>query len=178
MIGRRLNELRVSRNLSLRELAKLANVSATLLSQIEREVTEPSLTTLRSLSAVFGESMSALFSDPAAPSVWVSRPGERVTLTVPKGGVSFERLTRGNGQMEVLRAIFEPGQFSSSESGSHPSLECVYVIEGELTAEIAGSSHLVCAGESITFDAGSPHRYFNSGTEKCEMIVSITPPIP
>jgi transcriptional regulator with XRE-family HTH domain len=105
MIGRRLNELRVSKKLSLRELAKLANVSPTLLSQIEREVTEPSLTTLRSLSAVFGESMSALFSDPAAPSVWLSRPGERVTLTGPKGGVGFERLTRGNGQMEAAPTL-------------------------------------------------------------------------
>lgn len=178
MIGRRLNELRVSRNLSLRELAKLANVSPTLLSQIEREVTEPSLTTLRNLSVVFGESMSALFSDPAAPSVWISRPGERVTLTVPKGGISYERLTRGNGQMEVLRAVFEPGQFSSSEAVTHPSLECVYVISGELTAEIAGQLHVVRAGESITFEADAPHRYLNNGKDRCEMIVSVTPPIP
>ena len=178
MIGKRLHDLRVARGLSLRGLAEIAGVSPTLLSQVEREVTEPSLTTLRSLSAVFGESMSALFADPGAPAVWHSRPGERTTLMGPKGGVSYERLTRGNGQMEVLRAVFAPGQFSAEDGLRHPSLECVYVITGILTAEIAGTVHTVAAGESITFDAQQSHRYRNNGDKEAEVIVSITPPVP
>ncbi|KAB7591713.1 helix-turn-helix transcriptional regulator, partial [Verminephrobacter sp. Larva24] len=68
MLGKRLHELRLTRGMSLRALAQAAGVSPTLLSQIERGVTEPSLSTLRALSAVFGESMAALFRDPAAPS--------------------------------------------------------------------------------------------------------------
>lgn len=178
MIGKRLHDLRVARGLSLRKLAEIAGVSPTLLSQVEREVTEPSLSTLRSLSTVFGESMSALFADPGAPSVWLSRPGERSSLMGPKGGVSYERLTRGNGQMEVLRAVFAPGQFSAEDPLHHPSLECVYVITGMLTAEIAGTVYTVRAGESITFDAQQAHRYLNQGSEDAEVIVSITPPVP
>ncbi|OFA03466.1 helix-turn-helix domain-containing protein [Duganella phyllosphaerae] len=178
MIGKRLHDLRVARGLSLRKLAEIASVSPTLLSQVERDVTEPSLTTLRSLSAVFGESMSALFADPQAPSVWLSRPGERLTLMGPKGGVSYERLTRGNGQMEVLRAVFAPGQFSAEDPLRHPSLECVYVISGTLTAEIGGTTYAVNAGESITFDAQQPHRYTNQGDSDAEVIVSVTPPVP
>lgn len=67
MIGERLKELRTARGLSLRELAAQAGVSATLLSQIERAVTDPSLETLRRLAGVFGESVSSLFSDPRRP---------------------------------------------------------------------------------------------------------------
>ncbi|MEW7850738.1 XRE family transcriptional regulator [Massilia aurea] len=178
MIGKRLHDLRVARGLSLRGLAEIAGVSPTLLSQVEREVTEPSLTTLRSLSAVFGESMSNLFADPTAPSVWHSRPGERLSLIGPKGGVTYERLTRGNGQMEVLRAVFAPGQFSAEDMLRHPSLECVYVVTGVLTAEIAGATYVVAAGESITFDAQQSHRYRNNGSEDAEVILSITPPVP
>lgn len=178
MLGKRLNELRVSRGLSLRALASETGLSATMLSQIEREVTEPSLTTLRRLSNVFGESMSALFSDPSAPSVWISRPGERTSLMGPKGGVSYERLTRGNGQMEVLRAIFQPGQFSSEIPLTHPSLESVYVIRGTLSAVIGDTTHQINAGESITFDASAAHRYMNEGQEEVEIIMSITPPVP
>lgn len=178
MIGKRLHDLRVARGLSLRKLAEIAGVSPTLLSQVERDVTEPSLTTLRSLSTVFGESMSALFADPTAPAVWISKPGERSSLKGPKGGVSYERLTRGNGQMEVLRAVFAPGQFSAEEPLHHPSLECVYVITGTLTAIIGTVTYTVGAGESITFDAQQTHRYLNRGTLDAEVIVSITPPVP
>lgn len=178
MIGERLKTLRTERGLSLRDLAKDMGVSPTLLSQIERGVTEPSLTTLRRLSVVFGESMAALFTDPQAPSVWISRPGERMRLMGPKGGVTYERLTRGNGQLEVLRALFEPGQFSVSEPVTHPSTESLYVVRGELTAEIGGQSHLVRTEESLTFEATAPHRYVNRGSEVAEVILSITPPVP
>jgi len=178
VLGKRLNEMRMARGLSLRALAKETGLSPTLLSQIEREVTEPSLTTLRRLSGVFGESMSALFADPQAPSVWISRPGERTLLTGPKGGVSYERLTRGNGQMEVLRAVFEPGQFSSEGALHHPSLESVYVIRGNLVAVIGDVRYVVHAGESMTFDATAAHRYLNEGQDPVEIIMSITPPVP
>jgi transcriptional regulator with XRE-family HTH domain len=178
LLGRRLNELRVARGLSLRALAKLAGVSPTLLSQIEREVTEPSLTTLRALSGVFGESMAALFLDPQAPAVWLSRPGERTQIIGPKGGVSYERITPGNGPMEVLRAVFAPGQYSVMSTVSHPSVECMYVVRGAMVVEVAGVAHHALAGEAITFEATHPHRYINRGDVDAEIILSVTPPVP
>jgi uncharacterized cupin superfamily protein len=96
----------------------------------------------------------------------------------PKGGVSYERLTRGNGQMEVLRAVFQPGQFSSEIPLKHPSLESVYVVRGTLKAVIADMPYVVNTGESITFDATAAHRYMNEGQEDVEIIMSITPPVP
>ncbi len=178
MLGKRLHELRVAHGLSLRALAQKAGVSPTLLSQIEREVTEPSLNTLRALSAVFGESMAALFLDPQAPTVWLSRPGQRTQMIGPSGGVTYERLTRGNGPMEVLRAVFAPGQYSVLEAISHPSVECVYVIRGAISVEVGGVPHHALAGDSITFDAIQPHRYINRGEVDAEIILSVTPPVP
>jgi quercetin dioxygenase-like cupin family protein len=80
--------------------------------------------------------------------------------------------------MEVLRAVFAPGQFSAEDALRHPSLECVYVITGVLTAEIGGATYVVAAGESITFDAQQAHRYRNNGSQDAEVILSITPPVP
>ena len=130
MIGERLKELRTARNLSLRDLAAQAGVSATLLSQVERSVTDPSLETVRRLAAVFGESITSLFAEPNAPAVWISRPGNRSKLTAPAGRVSYERLTAGQSDLEVLRAVLAPGQVSADEPRGHPSTECVYVIQG------------------------------------------------
>ncbi|GAB3989844.1 XRE family transcriptional regulator [Actinoallomurus acanthiterrae] len=178
MIGTQLRELRTKRGLSLRALAAEAGLSPTLLSQVERGVTEPSLATLRRLAGVFGESVASLFDDAAAPSVWVSRPGERSTLSGPRGLVRYERLTPGNGQLEVLRAVLPPGVATSEEPWAHSSVECAYVIAGTLTVEIAKVTHQIAAGESITFDSRQPHRYINPSGDQVEYIVSVTPPSP
>ncbi|WP_232665577.1 helix-turn-helix domain-containing protein [Pseudonocardia sp. TRM90224] len=178
MIGDQLRELRSTRGLSLRALAAEAGVSATLLSQVERGVTEPSLATLRRLAAVFGESVASLFEDRAAPSVWLSRPGERSVLRGPRGQIGYERLTPGNGQMEVLRGVLEPGEAISSEPWSHASLECAFVVAGTLTVELDGAARTVAAGEALTFDSRLPHRYLNTGATTVEFLISVAPPTP
>jgi transcriptional regulator with XRE-family HTH domain len=178
MIGDQLRELRTRHGLSLRALAARAGVSATLLSQVERGVTEPSLATLRRLAVVFGASVASLFEDRAAPSVWVSRPGERSTLRGPRGQVGYERLTPGNGRMEVLRGVLEPGEATSAEPWRHESLECAFVLAGTLTVEVDGAPRAVAAGEAITFDSRLAHRYRNDGDVRAEFLLSVAPPMP
>ena len=178
MIGRQLRTLRTGRGMSLRALAAEAEVSATLLSQIERGVTEPSLATLRRLAGVFGESVSALFDDQDRPPVWVSRPGNRSTLAGPRGTVGYERLTPSNGRLEVLRGVLVPGEATSDELWAHPSLECAVVVEGTLTVDIGPDAHRVTAGDAITFDSRQPHRYRNDSAADVEFLISVTPPNP
>ena len=178
MIGEQLRRLRTRRGLSLRALAAEAGVSATLLSQIERGVTEPSLATLRRLAGVFGASLATLFEDPSAPALWISRPGERSMLHGPRGQIGYERLTPGNGQLEVLRGVLRPGEATSDQPWSHASLECAFVVAGTLTAEVDGVRHAVARGEAITFDSRQPHRYLNDSTEPVEFILSVHPPMP
>lgn len=176
-IGTQLKALRTRHGLSLRDLAARSGVSATMLSQVEREVTEPSLSTLRRLAGVFGESVASLF-DSSPPVVWVSRPGSRSTLAGPRGLVRYERLTPGNGQLEVLRAVLPPDTATSEEPWAHPSTECAYVVAGTLTVQIGDATHEVLAGESITFDSTQPHLYRNSTDAPVEYLVSVTPPSP
>ncbi|WP_370964316.1 helix-turn-helix domain-containing protein [Amycolatopsis sp. cg9] len=176
-IGSQLKRLRTREGLSLRDLAARSGLSATLLSQVERGVTDPSLSTLRRLAGVFGESVASLF-DSAPPAVWISRPGHRSTLAGPRGLVRYERLTPGNGHLEVLRAILPPGTATSEEPWGHASTECAYVVAGTLAVEIGGVTHEVSAGESITFDSNQPHRYRNPTAVDVEYLVSVTPPSP
>jgi transcriptional regulator with XRE-family HTH domain len=179
MIGTRLHELRTAQGLSLRALADETNLSATLLSQVERGVVEPSLKTLRSLAGYFGTSVATLFDDGGAPAVHVSVEGARSRISTPQGHVLYERLTAGNGKLEVLRAVLDVGGTSSDECWSHDAVECAFVISGSLTAEVGENQyHEVAAGAAISFDSNMPHRYLNRGSETVEFILSVTPPTP
>lgn len=178
MVGKKLKELRSSRGMSLRTLASETGLSPTMLSQIERGITEPSLRSLRLLANVFGQAISALFEDETVPAVHISHAGERSRITSPKGHIQYERLSPGNGQLEVLRGLLEPGETSSDDQWSHVALECIYVIRGTLTANVGEASYEVPAGDAITLDSRQPHRYCNNGTDKVEFILAVNPPTP
>ena len=178
MIGDRLKDLRTARGMSLRELGLATGLSPTLLSQIERGVTDPSLRTLRSIAEVFGQSVSALFDDGAVPAVHVSREGQRSRITSPLGYIQYERLAPGNGQLEVLRGLLGAGESSGDRPAAHPSIECAYVVSGILTVTVGEARYEVAAGEAITIGPGHPHLYSNNAAGKAEFILAVTPPVP
>ncbi len=178
VMGDQLHTLRTEAGLSLRDLAAQTGLSATLLSQVERGVREPSLKTLRALSTVFGPSTASLFHGNAPLTAHHSRPHERSRLLMPKGLVQYERLTPSNGQLEVLLGTLEPGQASGGEPWGHTAVECAYVISGTLTVHLADQRHEVHAGEALTFDAALPHRYANDTSEPTTYLASVTPPTP
>lgn len=179
MIGPRLKELRTSRQLSLRDLGKATGLSATLLSQIERGVTNPSLRTLRLLADHFGQSIATLFQGtPSLDAAHVTRPEDRMIITANDGKVSYRRVTHGNGSLEVLHGTLEPGESSSEDAWSHEAVECAYVLAGELTVEVDEETFLLGTGEAITLCSKRPHRYVNAGQASTEFLVSVTPPTP
>ncbi|MEV7429889.1 MULTISPECIES: helix-turn-helix domain-containing protein [unclassified Nocardioides] len=178
MLGDRLRELRQKRGLTLKGLAAQAEVSVGLLSQIENGTTDPSLATLRKLSAVFDAEIASLFTEPNAPLVYVSRPGQRTTISAPQGRITYERLTPGRGELEVLRADLAPGDTSSAEPRGHASTECVLVLGGTVRIEVGEATYDLVAGEAVTFDSRLPHRFSNVSDEPASITVSVTPPVP
>lgn len=177
-MGEQLHALRTEHGLSLRDLAARTGLSATLLSQVERGVREPSLKTLRALSTAFGASTAAMFNEPGPIAVHHSRPDERSRLQTPQGSVQYERLTPSNGQLEVLRGVLLPGEMSSVDDWAHVAVECAYVLEGTVTIHVDGRSFAVAAGESLTFDAARPHRYVNDSDSTAVYLTVATPPTP
>lgn len=177
-IGLNLRALRKQEGLSLRQLSARTGLSATLLSQVERGLAEPSLKTLRALSGVFGPNSSSLFSGPTLTKVFHSKVGERSRISSPVGKIQYERLTPSNGQIEVLRGTLRPGDWSSEDAWSHEAIECVYVLEGTLTVEVDSEQLAVAANESITFSSNLPHRYGNKHDGQVAFLLSVSPPTP
>lgn len=178
MIGSRLRSLRQQQGLTLRQLAAQTGVSAALLSQIENGRTDPSVATLRKLATTFDAELSSLFHEPDAPPVHVSRPGHRFRLVAPAGMITYERLTPGRGDLELLRAVLAPGDVSAETPWSHEATEALYVLDGEIVAEVDGRDHVVTAGEAISFDSRLAHRYRNDSGGPATFILAVTPPTP
>lgn len=179
-IGANLRRLRKQEGLSLRELSGSTGLSATLLSQLERGVAEPSLRSLRALSTVFGTDASTLFDGgtPGVLKTYVSRPGQRPRISSPIGQIQYERVTPNNGQVEVLKGHLEPGDWSSEEPWAHEAVECAYVETGTLTVEIESEEFTLESGESVTFSSNRAHRYGNLSSAPVSFLLSVSPPTP
>lgn len=176
MIGSRLRDIRRSKGLSLRALAAAIGVSPTLLSQVERGVTEPSLSTLRRLAELYELPIAELFVPGGSGGTEPSLPEERLTVCISRATVRYERLTPQGGRLEILRAVLGPGDVSSDEPRGHLWVECAYVITGTLGVDTAGETRSLRAGEAVTFTSGLAHRYLNETDTAVEFLLATSPP--
>lgn len=176
MVGSRIRELRSARGLTVAGLAEAADVSTGLISQVERNLADPSLETLRKVASVLDVPLFSLFTDAEPEPVSVVRRDRRMRVASPDSDVAYTRVSPGQGRLEVLEGELAPGGSSTPRPWSHPSEECAVVTAGELTVEIGGTAYTLGPGDSCYFDSRVPHRYVNNGDEQTRFYVSVTPP--
>jgi len=162
-IGATVRRLRSSMGLTLGEVAKRSNVSAGMLSRLENGDVSPSLETLAALTAALGVPLGNLFGDIGKP-----RGGAQ---HVPKGqGLEVVRRGTRRGHTYHLlaadrgpRRAFEPFLVTLNDKSEvfpgfeHPGTEFIYLLEGSLTYRHGDETHLLKAGDALTFAGTVPH---------------------
>lgn len=170
----RIREVREQKGMSLRQLAQKANVSPGLISQVERGLTQPSLDTLRQVAKALEVPLFSLL-EASEEDVAVVRADRRMMVSSPTG-VNYQRISPGFGKLEMLEGYLPPGSSSVGEKWSHPSEECILVLEGQLQVCVVDAIYDIAAGDSCYFDSRLPHAYSNQTSEPVRFIVAITPP--
>jgi transcriptional regulator with XRE-family HTH domain len=180
-IGAELRRVRLSRKLSLRNVASAVGVSASLLSQVETGKTQPSVSTLYALVNHLGVSLDGLMKGLSQADGKISdEPGyedghhgivqrrSENPLIEMENGVVWERLADGGrDDADPLMVTYEPGSSSSVEGKMmrHDALEYGLIIEGTLTLRIEDESHEIYPGDSFSFDANRLHMYENNSSK-------------
>ena len=91
------------------------------------------------------------------------RAGERAPVAFGGEGVTEYQLTPADeSRLLVLQSEIAPGGGSGEDAYELDSdAEFVHVLDGTLDVEVAGTRYRLAAGDSLTFDAGAPHRWTN-----------------
>jgi transcriptional regulator with XRE-family HTH domain len=176
-VGARLRAARERLGISLRELARRVGVSPSLVSQIELDRVNPSVSTLYALVTELGMTMSDVFGD--------SRPTDRATAAARDGdglaerpetrrvinldsGVRWERLTpHSDPDVEFLYVVYPVGAESCPADAlmTHGGKEYGYVSSGTLGVRVGFDEYELGPGDSIAFHSSSPHRLWAIGDE-------------
>jgi transcriptional regulator with XRE-family HTH domain len=177
-LGATIRRLREERNLSLKEVAMRSDLTPSFLSQVERNLTSPSVASLRKVAQAFGVPLTSLFQGPTAPEDHVVRRSERRQLIHPRRQWRDYLLTPNlTGKLQVILSIIEPGGGSGEEPYAHDSdEECVVVLRGRLEFWVGSDWYLLEEGDSIVFESRIPHRNSNPGPDQAEVLWITTPP--
>lgn len=165
IIAENLKQLRKERKLSLDKVAELTGVSKSMLGQIERGETNPTINTIWRIASGLKVSFSSLIHETQADIVIVHK--RKVKPLVEADGAyrvysifPYDERRR----FEIYIVELEEGGCYRNDAQGEKTQEFITVTAGELTLVTNSGEFRVGAGDSITFMADQPHAYHNSGT--------------
>lgn len=179
-IGPRLRERRKVRDMSLKEVAAKAGVSVSLLSQVEREISMPSVRSLGSICAALEMPVSWLFDNSDDnPGRVVVRKHQRRTLDLGAKGMIKELMTPDSCPgIQMMLLVIRPGGSSGETPYNHPNgAKCGTVLSGTLGLEVGGVVYEVNAGDSFAFDAQEKIRFWAVGEVNADVLWVVTPAV-
>ena len=161
LVSENIKRIRQEKNLSLSDLAKLSDVSKSMLAQIERGEGNPTLSTLWKIANGMQVSFNTLIAQPKLPYK-VTKLAEIEPILDMNGGLkNYSLFSDIENNFSVYQ--IEVGKEISwiSEAHLHGTAEFVIVIQGTLEIKLEEKTFILKKGENLWFKADIPHSYCN-----------------
>ncbi|MFM9413475.1 helix-turn-helix domain-containing protein [Peptococcus simiae] len=165
-LGDRLKALRKDRSLSLAAASDLCNVSKTMLGQIERGESTPSITTLWKIAGGFKVSFASLLADDSDRYLQVAI-GQEEVLTEADGAVRLCPVFPFAPEtgFDYFYVTMAPGTGYTSTAHPNARYEHIIVTQGTLTLICHGQPHRLKAPTGFRFVPSGSHQYINETEE-------------
>jgi transcriptional regulator with XRE-family HTH domain len=175
ILGTKMRQVRKSQGLTLAELADMTGLTSSLLSQVERGLADPSLSSLRKIAHALDVPLAYFFIEDQK-SEEIMHESDRSILVSKKRGVSYEFLSSNKSDLlEFTLLHIDPGGHSGSDHDMHHGEEVLYVLQGRLTLKINEKEYSLEAGDSIHFESDSPHSWTNTSDKEVIAFSVVTP---
>lgn len=176
VVGVNLRRLRTRRGLSLERLAQISGVSRAMLGQIELGQSAPTINVLWKIARALEVTFSALISARTQSGALVMRSQESKILTSKDRSFSSRALFPFDEPRRVEFYELRLASGSTEDADAHPpgTTENLVVTAGTLEIDVAGDTHRLEAGDSILFEADTPHAYRNAGRAEVVMYLVMT----
>ena len=174
-IGTKIKHLRTQKGLTLAELASRCELTKGFLSQLERDLTSPSITTLSDILEALGSSLAEFFREDKnekitfrAQDFFVDEKEDyTVNWIVPN--------TQKNEMEPILLELKQGG--ASFEMQPHSGEEFGYVLKGRVTLICDGKHHILREGETFYLTGKTYHQIKNDNKTTAKILWVSTPPL-
>lgn len=172
-LGTRLRHRRKTRGLTMQTVAERAGLTTGFISQVERNLAAPSLTSLTAIAEALGAHITD-FLDPPRNEDLTSRDALRELYRLPGAPFSYERLSTSFPGSQLTAVLLHEPPGRRSEPIRHRGEELYFVLEGELTFFIDDTEMILRKGDSIHFSSSRRHSTWNHSDRATTMIVCTT----
>lgn len=175
-IGKKLKELRIAKNLTQEELADRCELSKGFISQLERDLTSPSIATLVDILQCLGTDLREFFNDSTDDQIVFGEQDyfEKIDTEL-KNKIEWIIPNAQKNAMEPIRLTLEPGGATYPDI-PHEGEEFGYVLRGSIVIHLGNRSIKAKKGESFYFVPNTQH-YITAGSKTgAELIWVSTPP--
>lgn len=173
-LGAKLREMRQKKNLTQEELADRCELTKGYISQLENDLTSPSIATLVDLLNALGSNLSDFFHEDAEEKIVF---GETEYIEKLSDGMTWNWMIPNaqKNMMEPVLVELERGAATGVDF-PHEGEEFGFVLEGRIAVVKAGKYHAAKKGESFYLTADKEHFIVNRGKGKAKFLWISTPP--
>ncbi|MGY0692181.1 helix-turn-helix domain-containing protein [Virgibacillus sp. FSP13] len=175
-IHKKIKNLRLENEMTLKDLSEQTGLSVSFLSQIERGSSSLAITSLKKISDAFNMNISYFFEEIENHNYALHKE-EQKPFKLEGSNVTHVRLAGKfpERKMEPLMVRLPPNQ-QFIEKHSHPGEEFYYVSEGIVIFKIEDKEYVLNAGDSIHFPSEKVHQWKNP-TNHDSVLVSVLTPV-
>ena len=173
-LGKRLSDLRKRKNMTLDELSEKSGVSKSILSQIERDLSNPTVVTISRIATALGENLSDFFLKIEVEDTdSIERSRETPSITSKDGLCQLHILGAGetvNWLQWYLLHMKPKGVLDSSSHGPK-TFENLTVLEGEVEVDNGGIKEIIKKGDTFRFQTNKNHLIKNISKKNSQVLM-------
>ena len=167
-LGKTIQRLRKAYNMSLGDLSEQSGVAKSIISQIERNETNPTISTVYRLSQALDTTIEEVLKTGKADPFIEHQSRAAVPLLESEDGLCRLAIAGPLNLVDFVQWYdFHAQPGGVLESDPHPpgTIEHLYVVTGELEVSVEGEQRRARAGEALRYHADRPHKVRNAGSE-------------
>lgn len=173
-IGAKVRDLRNQNGLTQEELADRTELTKGFISQLERGLTAPSVSTLLDIVECLGTNLSDFFHEEDDLQVVYRKEDYFAKEDENQNSITWLIATAQSRSLEPILVHLQPGQ-SMPDDKPHEGEEFGYVLEGEITLHYGEEVYTVRKGDSFIFPANRKHK-ISSACKRVAVILWISTP--
>ncbi len=179
-IGEKINELRSTKGMTLKELSDKANLSVSFLSQAERGLTSIAINSLKKIAQALDVDLHYFFTPPESHRPMIIRSYEHEVIRIDESKLIYHNLGSdiSDRQLDPVIVTILPTQNAEEVIPyEHQGEEFVYVLEGIFTIFLEDKQYELYPGDSIHISSTTPHNWANFTNRLVKILAVSTPSV-
>lgn len=166
-LGERLKNIRKTKGMTLQKLSEMTNLSMGFLSNIERDLSSPTISHLQKICGALNIALVELIQPSDDNKILVKKEERQEIFYSKTSKIKYELITEGQKSLNGICITMEEGADYGKISYGHSSDEIGIVVKGTMQMEVEGKQYIINEGDTIYIKANVPHKYKNIGSGQC-----------